>query len=52
MKLSDELKQELEQLQNEAKQLMNKDGVTAEEITNKSKDIDTLKSKNQKCKKK
>ncbi len=26
MKLSDELKQELEQLQNEAKQLMNKDG--------------------------
>ncbi|MBY6799537.1 phage major capsid protein [Clostridium botulinum] len=45
MKLSDELKQELEQLQNEAKQLMNKDGVTAEEITNKSKDIDTLKAK-------
>ncbi|WP_061328891.1 phage major capsid protein [Clostridium botulinum] len=45
MKLSDELKQELEQLQNEAKQLMNKDGVTAEEITNKSKNIDTLKAK-------
>ncbi|NFO71576.1 phage major capsid protein [Clostridium botulinum] len=45
MKLSDELKQELEQLQNEAKQLMNKDGVTAEEITNKSKNIDILKAK-------
>ncbi|NFM25170.1 phage major capsid protein [Clostridium sporogenes] len=45
MKLSDELKQELEQLQNEAKQLMNKDEVTAEEITNKSKEIDTLKAK-------
>ncbi|ENK1244729.1 phage major capsid protein [Clostridium botulinum] len=45
MKLSDEMKQELQRLQNEAKGLMNKEGVTAEEITNKSKEIETLKAK-------
>ncbi|NFV55878.1 phage major capsid protein, partial [Clostridium sporogenes] len=41
MKLSDELKQELQGLQNEAKSLINKEGVTAEDINNKSKEIET-----------
>ncbi|EHN17134.1 phage protein [Clostridium sporogenes PA 3679] len=45
MKLSDELKQELQGLQNEAKSLINKEGVTAEDINNKSKEIETLKAK-------
>ncbi|MHB9950782.1 phage major capsid protein [Clostridium botulinum] len=45
MKLSDEMKQELQGLQNEAKGLINKEDVTAEEINNKSKEIETLKAK-------
>ncbi|EPY2283500.1 phage major capsid protein [Clostridium sporogenes] len=45
MKLSDEMKQELQALQNEAKGLINKEGVTAEDINNKSKEIETLKAK-------
>ncbi|MBO0575107.1 phage major capsid protein [Clostridium botulinum] len=45
MKLSDEMKQELLELQNEAKELINKEGVTAEDINNKAKEIETLKAK-------
>ena len=45
MKLSDEMKQELQGLQNEAKGLINKEGVTAEDINNKAKEIETLKAK-------
>lgn len=45
MKKSDLMKQELVGLQNEAKELMNKTGVTADEINNKSEEIKTLKAK-------
>lgn len=42
---SDELKAKLKELKNEAKDLINKDGATADEITNKSKEIDTMQAK-------
>lgn len=42
---SDELKAKLKELKNEAGELINKEGATAEEITNKSKEIDTMQAK-------
>lgn len=42
---SQELKNELAKLRNEAKDLMNKEGVTAEDINNKAAEIDTLVAK-------
>lgn len=42
---SDNLKAELRELKNEANELLNKEGVTAEEIKNKSNEIDVLQAK-------
>ncbi|WP_099192209.1 phage major capsid protein [Tepidibacter mesophilus] len=45
MKISDEIRIKLKELNNEADALMNKEGVKAEEINNKAEEIRTMKAK-------